>query len=62
MKLNCKDCTKRKVGCHSTCQPYIVQRVITLYKNEKALQEFEHTFNPRTYDLGAERLKNKLKG
>ena len=31
MKCKCKDCKKRKVGCHSTCEDYI--RFVNEYRN-----------------------------
>ena len=34
-KHTCKDCTERKVGCHSTCAKYVVKRVIQTYKNQR---------------------------
>lgn len=62
MKFNCKDCQKRKVGCHSTCQQYIVQKVIRQYKNQKSTMKFEYTYDERAYERRTEKLRNKLSG
>lgn len=36
VKASCYQCTKRQVGCHSTCQDYIqYQEYITALKEER---------------------------
>jgi len=46
----CHGCEKRKVGCHSTCQPYVVAKVIHTYKSEKASREKDLKFNYTRYN------------
>lgn len=45
----CKDCTKRFVGCHASCQTYIVGKVIHTYKRDKASKERDLAFNDTRY-------------
>ena len=54
----CHGCEKRKVGCHSTCQPYVVAKVIHTYKSEKASREKDIMFNTVRHDAI---LRAKLK-
>lgn len=42
---NCKSCTSRYVGCHSSCQPYIVNKIIQSYKRDKINKERDLGFN-----------------
>ena len=46
----CHGCEKRKVGCHSTCQPYVVAKVIHIYKRDKLSREKDIMFNYTRYN------------
>ena len=43
----CKDCTKKKLGCHSDCGDYIVEKAF--YKAEKA-EQYEKMLIQRRLD------------
>lgn len=67
MKMNlgkmCHGCEKRKVGCHSTCQPYVVAKVIHTYKSEKASREKDIMFNTVRHDaILRAKTKKKMSG
>ena len=49
MKVNapCKDCEKRHVGCHSTCEPYIKFAQERNELNEAQDKDNEHGYNLR---------------
>lgn len=64
MKQDCRGCTKRKVGCHSTCQEYIVAKAINTYKRKKQ-REIDRLVNGYDPIVGAtktSRLLKKLNG
>ena len=62
-KLNCKNCTERKFGCHSTCQAYVVNRVINMYKQEKKSEEYDlQRYNPVLVGRIKQKLRNELNG
>ena len=56
----CKDCTKRKVGCHSTCAEYIVNKVIQHYKHQKRIEEYDLTYNHHQYNKNCQKLTRQL--
>lgn len=58
----CQGCNNRKVGCHSTCQPYVVAKVIHSYKREKSMRERELKFNYEHYETVQKGNKRKMKG
>ena len=43
----CKDCTKKKIGCHSDCVDYIVEKAF--YEAEKA-EKYEKMLVQRRFD------------
>ena len=59
-KQMCKDCTKRKVGCHSMCAEYIVNKVIQQYKHQKRIEEYDLTYNSRQYNKSCQNLIKQL--
>lgn len=61
-KLNCKECEKRTFGCHSTCQLYVVHKVINRYKQDKKSQNYNLYYNPVLVSRNNQKLKNKLNG
>lgn len=61
-KHTCKDCTERKVGCHSTCAKYVVKRVIQTYKNQKKCNEYQYSFDPNGYERNSRKLRKQLSG
>lgn len=46
----CKDCTERYVGCHASCQKYVVAKVIHTYKRDKLNKQKELDFNDNYYN------------
>lgn len=62
IKHNCKDCTKRKVGCHASCAEHVVWKVIQNYKNQKRIEEYELVYNSRHYDGECRKLTRQLNG
>lgn len=61
-KQSCKGCTKRKVGCHSTCQEYAVNKVIQMYKNQKKVEDFDAQYDPVRYNRTRQNLNKQLSG
>ena len=43
----CKDCNKRTLGCHSTCNAYLTARAKQTELNEKERKHKQIIFNPR---------------
>lgn len=62
IKNNCKNCTKRKVGCHSTCAEHVVWKVIRTYQNQKRAEENDMAYNARHYNKGCQKLVRQLNG
>lgn len=42
VKYTCKDCNKRQLGCHDTCEEYlkIKQRNLEIHKNKIAFETY----------------------
>lgn len=60
IKQSCKGCTKRRVGCHSTCGEYIVAKAINGYKRKKQ-KEIDRLVNGYDPIVGAVQTSVLLK-
>lgn len=56
----CKDCTRRTVGCHASCQLYVVNKVIRTYKQNKKFNYDEACYNPLSLAGECSKLKKRL--
>lgn len=61
-KLDCRNCQQRKFGCHSTCQLYVINRVINRYKQEKKSEHYDLYYNPVLVGRNNQKLRNQLNG
>lgn len=61
-RLDCRNCQKRKFGCHSTCQLYVVNRVINRYKQEKKVESYESCYNSVAIVRNNQKLRKQLNG
>lgn len=64
MKVNapCKDCEKRQVGCHSTCEPYIKFAQERKEMNEAKVKEIEEGYYLRESIARMKRKRGKRNG
>lgn len=50
-KFPCKDCTKRYVGCHAKCEPYLKAKQIKENENNTVNKQKQNIyFNNRRYN------------
>lgn len=57
----CKDCTKRQIGCHSTCSDYIKQHAERQKLNKLMYNEKRKHYDVNSYKLNVIAKSDKRK-
>jgi hypothetical protein len=66
IKSECKDCTKRHVGCHTDCQAYMEFKLKVAQVNEaerqyKEMNHFHHNVGMPGFGNGIRRARDRRK-